>query len=298
MKEIDKSQKIAVIGLGKMGLPMAVNLIKAGFEVRGCDPILTSREELASKGGLTFESASEAAEGVEAVITMLPNGSIVRAALLGDEGATKKLSKGSIIIDMSSSAPLDTRKLGEELKSKGYRFVDAPVSGGQKKSIDASLTIMAGGEKEDVIAVMPLFEAIGSKTFKTGLLGSGHAMKALNNYVSGAGAVAAMEAVILGKEFGLDPSIMVDILNVSTGRNNTTEQKLKQFVLSETWGSGFALDLMAKDIRIAADLSQKLNLTFENLKEIADQWESAQESLGKGADHTEMYRYLSKNAKQ
>lgn len=298
MKVLDKAVKVAVIGLGKMGLPMAVNLIKAGFEVSGSDPILGSREELASKKGQTYESASEAAEGAAAVITMLPNGSIVRAALLGDEGATKNLSKGAIIIDMSSSAPLDTRKLGEELNSKGYRLVDAPVSGGQKKAIDASLTIMAGGEKEDVMSVMPLFEAIGGKTFNTGLLGSGHAMKALNNYVSGAGAVAAMEAVILGKEFGLEPSVMVDILNVSTGRNNTTEQKMKQFVLSETWGSGFALDLMAKDIRIAADLSQKLNLRFDNLKEVADQWEAAQELLGKDTDHTEIYRYLSKNAKQ
>lgn len=157
---------------------------------------------------------------------------------------------------------------------------------------------MAGGEEDDVKAVAPIFDAVGGKTFQTGLLGSGHAMKALNNYVSGAGAVAAMEAIILGKEFGLDQNVMVDILNVSTGRNNTTDQKLKQFVLSETWGSGFALDLMAKDIRIAADLSQNLHLTFDNLKEIADQWESAQESLGEGADHTEMYRYLNQYSKK
>ncbi|UQG62688.1 NAD(P)-dependent oxidoreductase (plasmid) [Marinobacter sp. M3C] len=298
MNVINNTAKVAVIGLGKMGLPMAINLVKAGFEVMGYDPTLNAREELVYKGGKASESATEAAEGAEVVITMLPNGAIVREALLGDEGAIKKLKKSAIIIDMSSSAPLDTRRLGEELKSKGYRFVDAPVSGGQKRAIDSTLTIMAGGEEDDVKAVAPIFDAVGGKTFQTGLLGSGHAMKALNNYVSGAGAVAAMEAIILGKEFGLDQNVMVDILNVSTGRNNTTDQKLKQFVLSETWGSGFALDLMAKDIRIAADLSQNLHLTFDNLKEIADQWESAQESLGEGADHTEMYRYLNQYSKK
>lgn len=298
MNVISDTAKVAVIGLGKMGLPMAINLVKAGFEVIGFDPALSAREELVNNGGKASESATDAAEDTDVVITMLPNGAIVREALLGDKGAIKKLKKSAIIIDMSSSAPLDTRRLGEELKSKGYRFVDAPVSGGQKRAIDSSLTIMAGGEEDDVQAAAPIFDAVGGKTFKTGLLGSGHAMKALNNYVSGAGAVAAMEAIILGKEFGLDQSVMVDILNVSTGRNNTTEQKLKQFVLSETWGSGFALDLMAKDIRIAADLSQNLNLTFDNLKEIADQWESAQESLGEGADHTEIYRYLNQHSKK
>ena len=258
MNVISNTAKVAVIGLGKMGLPMAINLVKAGFEVIGFDPTLNAREELVNKGGQASVSATDAAEDADVVITMLPNGAIVREALLGDEGAIKKLKKSAIIIDMSSSAPLDTRRLGEELKSKGYRFVDAPVSGGQKRAVDSSLTIMAGGEEDDVQAIAPIFDAVGGKTFKTGLLGSGHAMKALN----------------------------------------TTEQKLKQFVLSETWGSGFALDLMAKDIRIAADLSQNLHLTLDNLKEIADQWESAQESLGEGADHTEIYRYLNQHSKK
>jgi 3-hydroxyisobutyrate dehydrogenase len=133
---------------------------------------------------------------------------------------------------------------------------------------------------------------MGSTIYETGALGSGHAMKALNNYVSAAGLVAVCEALVVGQRFGLDPSLMVDILNAATGRNNTTEVKAKQFMLSGTFGSGFSLALMAKDLRTAAQLADQLSVAAPMARATADLWTKAQSALGTSADHTEMYRFV------
>lgn len=292
MTQQPQARTLAFIGLGQMGLPMARRLLSAGHAVRGFDVSSEARATLAQAGGVPCASAAEAASGADEVITMLPSGAIVRAALLGDNGALLSLAQGGLVVDMSSSAPTDTVALDKDLRSRGYRLVDAPVSGGVRRAIDGSLTIMAGGIADDIEDARPLLEVMGSKIFKTGGPGTGHAMKALNNYVSAAGAVAAMEAVIVGSRFGLDAETMVDILNVSTGRNNTTETKLKQFVLSETWGSGFALALMAKDVGIAAGLSRALDLETPGLASAALLWGKAAQALGQGADHTEIMRFL------
>lgn len=295
MSTVNAHATIAFIGLGQMGNPMLAQLVKAGYTVHGCDLDAAAREKARKAGATVFESAREAAVGADVIITMLPNGKAVRRALLGDGGAITAQSNGVIVIDMSSSAPHDTVELGVELARHDVTLVDAPVSGGVRRAVDGALTVMAGGE--GVGRVMPILEAMAGRVFCTGKLGTGHAMKALNNYVSGAGAVAAMEALIVGNEFGLDREVMVDILNVSTGRNNTTEVKLKPFVLSETWGSGFALKLMAKDIGIADDLAQTMGMTVGALSSTARLWKEADDAMEADADHTEIYRFLADRAR-
>lgn len=285
---------VAFIGLGRMGAPMAARLAAAGYAVRGCDLDAAAR---AGAGFTAFATSAEAAAGAEAVVTMLPDGAAVRAALLGPEGAAAAAAHGAAVIDMSSAAPLDTRRLGGDLAALGLTLVDAPVSGGRRRAEDGSLAIMAGGDAAAVDRAAPLLAAMGARLFRTGALGSGHAMKALNNYVSGAGMVAAMEALIVARAFGLEPETVVDVLNASTGRNNTTEVKLKPFVLSETWASGFALGLMAKDIGIAADLARGLGLDMAALAETAARWSDARDASAPGADHTEIYRYLQDRAR-
>ena len=284
--------RIGFIGLGQMGIPMARRLLEAGFQLCGSDLLPAARAGLEAAGGIAAATPQEAAEGAAALITMLPDGRIVRDVLLGSGKAAESLGKGTLIIDMSSSTPLGTRRLGDELRALGLRLVDAPVSGGVKRAIDGTLTIMAGGDPEDVQAAADIFAALGRNVFRTGALGSGHAMKALNNYVSGAGLAAAAEAMLVGRAFGLDPELMIDVLNASTGRNNATENKMKQFVLSETFASGFALGLMAKDIRIAAELAGELGLATPLLTSTAELWDLARDSEGAGADHTEIYRHL------
>lgn len=292
MKELSPPCAIAFIGLGQMGAPMTVNLLKAGYAVRGCDLSADARAALEAAGGAAFASPAEAADGADGAITMLPNGRVVREALLGEGGAAALLAPGSVVIDMSSSAPTDTRALGAELEEMDLHLVDAPVSGGVTKAVAGTLAIMAGGRPEAVAAAKPALSVLGERIFETGALGSGHAMKSINNFVGGSGVAAALEALLLAKTFGLDPELTVDILNASTGRNNATENKLKQFVLPETFAAGFGLALMAKDIGIADGLARELGLELPTLRNMAALWAEATEALPRGADHTELYRYL------
>lgn len=285
---------VAFIGLGMMGAPMAANLLSAGYEVRGTDLSTQAREALAARGGAAFLTAREAATGTQVLVAMLPNGKVVREALLGPDGAAEALAPGALVLDMSSSAPFDTKALGEALAAKGLRVVDAPVSGGVRRAVDGSLSIMAGGEADDIERARPILAAMGKSIFVTGPLGSGHAMKALNNYVSAAGLAAASEALIVGQAFGLSPETIVDILNVSTGKNNSTETKMKPFVLSGTFGSGFSMALMAKDIRTAAELAERLDQPAPGIAAAADLWARAAEALGNGTDHTSIYTYLAR----
>src|SRR5262249_41207868 len=242
---------ITVVGLGNMGRPMAASLTRAGYAVTGFDISPAARGRSTRAGGRAAADMASAVRGAAVVIALLPDGKAVRAAV---KEMQPHLSPGTIVIDMSSSAPLGTRALGNELKAAGFPFIDAPGSGGVKRGNGAPLAILVGGDAGIVARVEPLLAAMGKDIFRTGPLGSGHAMKALNNYVSAAGLTAAVEALAVGEKFGLDPNVMTDVLNASSGRNNTTENKIKQFILSKTFASGFSVALMAKDVRTADEL--------------------------------------------
>jgi 3-hydroxyisobutyrate dehydrogenase len=280
---------IAVIGLGNMGVPMGACLIRAGYGVTGFDLSAAARERFAAAGGRVTDTMAGAVGGAAVAITLLPNGKIVRQAV---EAMRGHLEPGAILIEMSSSAPLGTRELGEEMIAAGHPFVDAPVSGGVKRAADGTLAIMVGGDGATIDRVDPVLAAMGRSIFRTGGLGSGHAMKALNNYVSAAGLVAAVEALQVGRKFGLDPGLMADILNVSSGKNNTTELKLKQYIISQTFNAGFPLRLMAKDVRTADDLAHALGIPAPLADLCAKLWDDAAMGLAETADHTEIIRYL------
>ena len=285
--------RVAFLGLGMMGVPMAARLAKAGFDLRGFDPVAAARAALTEAGGTACASALEAMEGAAVVITMLPHGKAVNAALLGDDPpVVKRLAPGAFVIDMSSSAPVGTRELVDRLEAHGFGLIDAPVSGGVRRARDGSLAIMAGGSHELLERARPILEAMGTSIFATGPIGSGHAMKALNNYVSAAGLMAACEALRVGRAFGLDPAMMTDVLNASTGRNNSTEVKLKPFVISQSYGSGFSMALMTKDLRTADDLARHLHVPAPLSHAVTALWGEADGKLGAGADHTAIDRFL------
>lgn len=284
--------RLAFIGLGMMGLPMSANLLRAGFAVTGFDVSAEARQAFVANGGIAAVNAKDAAARSDILITMLPNSDIVRNVLLGEGDAASALEPDALVIDMSSSAPERTVELGAALAERRIRLIDAPVSGLAVRAIDGTLAIMAGGDKADVARARPVLSVMGRAIAETGPLGSGHAMKALNNYVSAAGFVAACEALIVGERFGLDPAVMIDVLNMSSGRNNSTETKIKPQVLSGAFSSGFSLALMAKDNRTAAALAASIGYTTKEIVASAELWEAASEALGRGADHTEMYKFL------
>jgi 3-hydroxyisobutyrate dehydrogenase len=280
---------VAVIGLGNMGAPMGASLIRTGFATTGFDLLEEAREKFAAAGGRVANDMASAVAAAEVVIMLLPNGRIVRDAV---SAMRPHLRTGTILIDMSSSDPIGTRSLGAELIAAGTAFIDAPVSGGVRRAANGTLAIMVGGDGATIDRVQPLLATTGNSIFRTGALGSGHAMKALNNYVSAAGLVAVVEALQVGRKFGLDPVLMADILNTSSGKNNTTELKLKQFIISETFDDGFPLRLMAKDVRTADDMAHALGIATPLADLCAGLWDAAARALNDKANHTEVIRYM------
>jgi len=283
---------IGFVGLGKMGQPMVRQLSRAGYRalVHDLDPGAVKRA-CEHPGVEAQGSLKVIAERCEAVITMLPEGRIVRAVTAGAGGLLAGWSRGGVLIDMSSSSPVGTRELGGALAGRGVGMIDAPVSGGVRKADDATLAIMVGGDAETVERCKPVLEAMGKQIFLTGPLGCGHAMKALNNYVSAAGLVAAAEAVFAAGRFGLDPSKVVDVLNASTGMNNSTVNKFHRFILSRTFDSGFSLDLMVKDLKIALEVARATGTPAPLAEACVEAWSEAQAALGPGLDHTAVVRY-------
>ena len=295
-KATKESTRIGFIGVGNMGNPMVGNLRKAGWKVTvyDTDPAKVQAATSAHGAGAAA-SLTELAKNSDVVITMLPDGHIVRRVALGrepaDDSLAKGFAKGALIIDMSSSAPVGTRELGKDLAERGIALIDAPVSGGVRGAVAATMSIMIGGDKALADAHDDLLAAMG-KRFYVGSLGSGHAAKVLNNYVSAAGLAAAAEAVLVAQRFGIDPHTLIGVINASTGRNNSTENKFEQFILNEKFNSGFAMGLMAKDITLAMEVAQAVNVPAELGRATLDLWKQAEKALGGAADHTAIAKFV------
>jgi len=264
---------------------MASRLAAAGYDVRGYDSAPEARERFDG----SVEALADAA--ARTVVLMLPDSAVVRRVVLAD-GLFGALEPGALVIDMSSSQPTETQALASEAERRGVQLVDAPVSGGVKGAVEGTLTIMAGGTEQQFAACRPFLEAMGAKVLHVGPVGAGHALKALNNLLSGTTLLASAEAVLAGRRFGLDPRVMVETINVSTGRSYSTEYKLPEFVLTGTYDAGFALGLMAKDLRIAAGLAEATGTPLELGRLSTEIWERAAEELPADADHTEIARWL------
>ena len=294
-------QKIGFVGVGAMGWPMASNLIKAGFTVQIADARPAQASKFSAETGARVAASLRAlGEASDIVITMLPTSRIVRSVLLEshgmDQGIAAGLRPGAIVIDMSSGAPAETAAIAGQLAGQKVAMIDAPVSGGVRKAVTGELAIMVGGDKNVAAEADPILKAMGKSVIWAGGIGSGQAMKALNNLVSAGGFLIGIEALLVGKKFGLDPAVMVDILNASTGMNNSTQVKFKQFVLSESFGSGFALDLMVKDIGIALDVAKDLGVDAPFSALCRNIWAAAQADLGTGRDHPDRARFAAKTA--
>ena len=293
--------KIAFVGLGLMGVPMAKNLLKAGYQITGFD--LNQEVAVKFSGEKRFQfvsSPEQAIQDANLTILMLPDSAIIDTLLWGSNGSAgiaTQLRKNSYLIDMSSSSPISSKENNQKLEKLGIQFIDAPVSGGVKKAIDGSLAIIVGGKKEYFAEVHPLLECMGKSIVHVGDAGAAHAVKALNNYVSAAGLIAASEALNAAKRFGLDPHVVNQVFNASTGRNNTTENKVENFMLNDAFNSGFSLTLMRKDVQIALNFIENMNCYANLAKQCVLTAKEADEKLGKGADHTAMFDYVRSEAR-
>lgn len=279
------------IGIGTMGGPMAANLVKGGVELTVYDSSAAQvaafcKEHPAARAAQTL--ADIAAQ--DFVVTMLPTGQIVHEVLVRAEQSAffANVRPGTVIIDMSSSEPTGTQALAKLFAAKGVSFIDAPVSGARPRALAGTLTIMIGGDESDAIArAKPLLAKMGDRLFDTGGSGSGHAVKALNNFLGATAYAATSEAVLIARRFGLDTRTLIDIVNVSTGRSFISDVVMKDHVLDEKYATGFALGLLAKDVKIAADLGAAVNLDAPLLRLVSERWAQARDAIGYGADNTE-----------
>lgn len=284
-----KIERIAFIGIGLMGWPMALLLVEAGFRVtvQDCRPERAT-DFVARHGGTAAASAAAAAVGAEAIITMLPASRDVAEVVAAIRPV---LAPGTVLVDMSSGDPAITRGLASDLAAQGAAMVDAPVSGGVARAESGTLSIMTGGDPVPLDRIEPLLRVLGGSITHCGEIGAGQAMKSLNNLVSAAGFLASVEALLIGARFGLDPATMVDVLNASTGMNNSTQRKLSQFVLSRKFNSGSGLDLMVKDLSIALQLGRETATPVPFAAQCREMWAAAASMLGPGQDHTAAARF-------
>lgn len=291
-------KRIGFIGLGMMGAPMVQCLANAGFGLFVDDADTARADALAAQIGGQRLSKDNAAS-LDALITMLPNSAIVETVLLDDDadGWASGLAKNAVVIDMSSSEPQRSQKLGAVLEERGLAYLDAPVSGGVKKAKEGTLAILVGGRAEVLARCKDVLEAMGKSILHIGGAGAGHAAKALNNYVSAAGLAATVEALHIAQRFGIEPGVMTDVLNASTGRSNTSENKVRQFMLSGTFASGFGLQLMNKDLKIARALAQSVDYPMTLGVTCTTMWDEAAQRSTPATDHTEMYRLLDGDAR-
>ena len=286
------SQAIGFIGLGQMGVPMAVNLLKAGHTVLAYDKQAGAGAALGTNPAFSAAAnAQDIAASTETIILMLPDSKIVDQLLWAD-GFAARMQRGALLIDMGSSDPMHSRVNAEKLAALGIRFVDAPVSGGVKRAVTGKLAIMMGGDAVAVEAARPLLTALGDTLVHVGGAGAGHAVKALNNYVSAAGLIAVCEALTAAEKFGIDPKAVNQVINASSGKNNTTENKVEPYMLTRAFNSGFSLALMRKDVETAQSFIDAMETPGAFAKLCAAHWREAEQGLDKGVDHTAMYAHV------
>jgi len=251
--------RVAFIGLGNMGAPMAQNLIKAGFSLTVFDLVKDAVNQLVKNGATAAASASDAVNGADVVITMLPASKHVEGIYLGPEGLLTKIASKALVIDCSTIAADSARKVARAAAARGLAMIDAPVSGGTGGAIAGTLTFIVGGEPADLERARPLLEKMGKNIFHAGAAGAGQVAKIANNMLLGIAMAGTAEALALGVANGLDPKVLSEIISKSSGRTwaielyNPWPGVMENVPSSKGYAGGFGVDLMLKDLGLAAE---------------------------------------------
>lgn len=280
---------IGFIGLGAMGGPMASHLVTDGHDVSAYDIRPAAIDDLADAGAHAAASAAAAATDAEVVFLSLPGPDVVRSVVDDLDGA---LEPGSVLVDLTTSTPATTTSIADRLAASDVTVLGAPVSGGAAGARAGTLSVIVGGDRAAFDACGPLFEAFASDVFYLGSSpGAGNAAKLLNNYLSFAGYLAACEATVLGVEFGLDFDTLVDVINASTGRNVSTEDKLPNFIATGE-DLDFAVGLFEKDLRLLVEFAEDADVPLLLGSTVRQQAGYLRSGLGGAADITEIYDHL------
>jgi len=250
-------ETIGFIGLGNMGAPMAGRLQDAGYALVVHDARAAAAAAFVARGARAVDTPAAVASAARTIITIVPSSREVRAVFEGPQGLLSSLASGALCIEMTTADPSATRELVPKVEARGAHLIDAPVSGGVRGATEGTLAIMVGGPEALLDRARPILERMGRNVFHAGPIGSGHAIKLVNNVCSGGILALTIEAVAVAAKAGLDPQRAVEIIQASSGRSNASDYKFPKFILNGAFDAGFAIRLMLKDVDGYARLAQE-----------------------------------------
>lgn len=289
--------KVGFIGLGIMGKPMAKNMIKAGYDLIVFDRNKSSMEDVAAAGAKAAESARELAADSDVIITMLPNSPHVKSVVLEEGGVIETAKPGTILIDMSSIAPLASQEIAAELAKKGIDMLDAPVSGGEPKAIDGTLSIMVGGKEELFEKYKPLLLTMGSSAVLCGGIGAGNVTKLANQIIVAVNIAAMSEAFILAQKAGVSAELVFNAIKGGLAGSTVLNAKAPM-VLTGNFKPGFKIDLHIKDLNNVLETAKELNVPTILTDKVMEMLQALHDDGEGQSDHSAIYKFYEKAAKK
>jgi len=288
--------RIGFIGIGNMGTPMSINLLRAGYELTVYDIQKEAMEAPVRLGAEAAGSPEEAARTSDVVLTSLPTPEVLEEVVLGKNGVLEGAREGCTLVDTSTVSPSTIRKIWGEAEGKGVRVLEAPVSGGVMGAEAGTLTVMVGGDGPVFERCLEILQVIGKNIYHVGRIGSGNTVKLVNNLLSLVNVVTLSEGMVLGVKAGVDPEIIYNVVNVSSGRSYASEVKLPKFISRGNFEPGFALDLAYKDLGLALDLGREMGMPLHVTSVARQVYELARDRGIGRLDHTAVITLLEEAA--
>lgn len=289
--------KVGFIGLGIMGKPMAKNMLSAGYDLTVFDLNKASIDEVVSFGAKEAENIIELAAESDVIITMLPNSPHVKSAVLGVGGVIETVKEGTILIDMSSIAPLASKEIAVELAKKGVEMLDAPVSGGEPKAIDGTLSIMVGGKSELFEKYKTLLSTMGSSVVLCGEVGAGNVTKLANQIIVAVNIAAMSEAFILAEKAGVSPELVFNAIKGGLAGSTVLNAKAPM-IFEHNFKPGFKIDLHIKDLNNVLETAKELNAPTFMTSQVMDMLQDLHNDGEGQSDHSAIYKYYEKVSKE
>ena len=288
--------KIGFIGLGIMGKPMSKNLLKAGYELVVCDVVKAAVDEVVAAGARAAANPKEVAKQTDIIITMLPNSPQVKDVVLGENGVIEGAKAGSVVVDMSSIAPLVSREVSARLAAKGVEMLDAPVSGGEPKAIDGTLSVMVGGKQAIFDKCFPVMKAMAGSVVLTGSIGAGNVTKLANQIIVALNIAAMSEALVLATKAGVEPELVYNAIRGGLAGSTVLDAKAP-LVMDRKFNPGFRINLHIKDLQNVLDTSHEVGVSLPLTAAVMEIMQALKVD-GKGDnDHGGLIQYYEKMAK-
>ncbi len=287
--------KIGFIGLGIMGKPMSKNLLKAGYELVVCDVVKAAIDEIVAAGAKSAPTPKAVAEQADIVITMLPNSPHVKQVVLGENGVIEGAKKGSIVIDMSSIAPLVSREVAEKLAAKGIEMLDAPVSGGEPKAIDGTLSVMVGGKKAVFDKCYDIMKTMAGSVVLTGDVGAGNVTKLANQIIVAINIAAMSEALVLASKVGVEPELVYKAIRGGLAGSTVLDAKAP-LVMDRKFDPGFRINLHIKDLNNVLETSHEVGVPLPLTAAVMEMMQALKVDGMGNEDHCSLAKYYEKMA--